>query len=623
MRDRFLLSRQRYTNPTGLRLAMNEIIEMMKDLGWKKTQDGWEWKNDDWAMRSRPPKSWEDPFFVNIDTDETYTIREFHRLLSTKMFEKDYRSRPMGPYQNNPAMRKNASRKGFKPGKGSFFLSDDGPIFNQEILTMLEVAAYDTNIDESTFAALKNRAIDLYLEGEPKRVAIRNAIAEFSDFDERLVDRRLQPLPYKELSRSAIPTRGTLFNYYEREALGDRAFLGYTKIRHPYMKKRGPLVSNPIRRTNTMYRRNVSDQRKALREKYRVKHGNDWWQDDSIKAKFDAELKKTPKGSFTRGGVSLSEEVDEGIEFAKKRAKAGDKDFTYKEMGKSRGRGKKKQVATKAKTDKFVNYVHSFYGPGEVSSINATKKEVRDAVKAYFDAFSNTRSKYKELVPRGGFDGDSIDRENVFIILMDMTGREPAASKSRGRGKKRKEKVIKKKFYSESFYDKVDIAIQKKLAPIVDKGVSEMDAIDAEEVGWSVGDFATLELSDNKDIWFLQMKAHVNLPSGGIKAVSKSIEYDATPTKIANEAVKLYKRYINKYGPKKSSSRKSSSKSLNTLKGAGLKRLAKAIETFIPIIKGTVKVEKVTDDGAHLILGTSKYHLVFEVDPEIQFICKM
>ena len=240
-KDRFLLSRQRYTNPTGLRLAMNEIIEMMRDLGWVKVNEGWVWQGNYWIMANMPPKSWEDPFIINTDEDESYTIREFHRLLSTQLFAKDYRSRPMGPYQNNPAMR-----------------------------------------------------------------------------------------------------------------------------------------------------RNVSDQRKALREKYRAKHGNDWWQDDSIKAKFDAELKKTPKGSFTRGGKTIAE---------------------------------------------------------------------------------------------------------------------PAASKSRGRGKK-------------------------------------------------------------------------------------------------------------KSAPKKSSSRKSSSKSLDILKGAGLKRLAKAIETFIPIIKGTVKVMMATEDGAHLVLGTSKYHLVFEVDPK-------
>lgn len=225
--------------------------------------------------------------------------------------------------------------------------------------------------------------------------------------------------------------------------------------------------SNPLH-LNPAMRRNVSDQRKALRDKYRAKHGNDWWQDESIKAKFEAELKKTPKGGFTRGGERIAREVDE--------------------------------------------------------------------------------------------------------------------SKSRSRVKKRKEKVVKKEFYSESFYDKVDIAIQEKLAPIVDKGVSEMDAIDAEEVGWSVGDFATLELSDNKDIWFLQMKSDKKRGKKGIEAVSQSIDYNATPTKIANEAVKLYKRFIDKYGEKKSSSRKSSSKSRSASRARAVKadfKVAKSGKSYM------------------------------------------
>ncbi len=360
---------------------------------------------------------------------------------------------------------------------------------------------------------------------------------------------------------------------------------------------------------NPAMRRNVSDQRKALREKYRKKHGDDWWKKDSIKAKFDAELKKTPKGGFTRDGKTIAEPA----------------------ASKSRGRGKK-PFASKEIVDEFIDYAYGFYGRGGVHGMNTTKTQLRAATKEYIKALQDKNADYHYLVDKAYskmpkfFDGDTTDRENVAIIVEDMYGKKKPSERfsgkkpsSRGRGKKRKEKTIKKKFYSESFYDKVDIAIQKKLAPIVDKGVSEMIAIDAEEVGWAVGYFATLELSDNKDIWFLQMKGNVNLPSGGIKAVSKSIDYDATPTKIANEAVKLYKRYINKYGGEKSSSATSYSGdriSLNMLKGAGLKRLAQAVGTFLPIIKGHVEVKQVHEDGAHIILGTSKYHLVFEVDPK-------
>ena len=122
-----------------------------------------------------------------------------------------------------------------------------------------------------------------------------------------------------------------------------------------------------------MYRRNVSDQRKELRNKYRAKHGNDWWKKDSIKDKFDAELKKTPKGSFTRGGKTISEEVDEGIEFAKKRAKKGDKDFTYKEIGKkSRGRGKKRK-------EKVIK--KKFYSDGQKKSSSRKSSAKKSAPK--------------------------------------------------------------------------------------------------------------------------------------------------------------------------------------------------------------------------------------------------
>jgi hypothetical protein len=49
-----------------------------------------------------------------------------------------------------------------------------------------------------------------------------------------------------------------------------------------------------VYREGKWLRNNPSSKRKALRAKYRKKHGNDWWQDDKIKARFKKEL-KAPK----------------------------------------------------------------------------------------------------------------------------------------------------------------------------------------------------------------------------------------------------------------------------------------------------------------------------------------
>jgi predicted kinase len=281
--------------------------------------------------------------------------------------------------------------------------------------------------------------------------------------------------------------------------------------------------NNPLH-INPAMRRNVSDQRKALRDKYRAKHGNDWWKSDSIKAKFEAELKKTPEGSFTRDGVSLSEPA------------ASD----------SRSRGKKRKEKVKP----------------------LTGKALERAMKA-----TSERTKYLD------------------------------------------------------FTEEVEIKIKKKLGPLIKgrQGISDM-AITSDDAG----DYMTMMLGSRdilleiskpsaRSLFHMQITDTSKGDKKGIKAVSQSVDKKATSTKLANEAVKLYKRFLEKYGDKKSSSVTSYSGdriSLNMLKGEGLKRLAQAIGTFFPIIKGNVKVMMTDEDGAHLLLGSSKYHLVFEVDPK-------
>jgi hypothetical protein len=44
-------------------------------------------------------------------------------------------------------------------------------------------------------------------------------------------------------------------------------------------------------------RMNASPQRKALRAKYRERHGDEWWKDESVKAQFDKELGKTSRST--------------------------------------------------------------------------------------------------------------------------------------------------------------------------------------------------------------------------------------------------------------------------------------------------------------------------------------
>jgi hypothetical protein len=49
--------------------------------------------------------------------------------------------------------------------------------------------------------------------------------------------------------------------------------------------------NNQLDEVNMAYstKSNPSSRKKALRAKYRKKYGNDWWQDDDIKADYDAE----------------------------------------------------------------------------------------------------------------------------------------------------------------------------------------------------------------------------------------------------------------------------------------------------------------------------------------------
>ena len=162
-----------------------------------------------------------------------------------------------------------------------------------------------------------------------------------------------------------------------------------------------------------MYRNNPSPKRKALRAKYRKKHGDDWWQDDKIKARFDKEMKggKPPAKKYT----------------------------------------KKK----------------------------APKKYVK---------------------------------------------------------RKGTRKISKPK----DIYDKVYNQLLKHLDPLVPKGISGPSWIDAEVVGWQLGDESLLIMTDNKDEWFFEI-----IPDKkGINQVSLILgnRSKLTPTKIAKEVVKLYKK---------------------------------------------------------------------------------
>lgn len=64
----------------------------------------------------------------------------------------------------------------------------------------------------------------------------------------------------------------------------------------------------------------------------------------------------------------------------------------------------------------FVDYVMSFYGKGGIYDINATREEVWQA--------TCIRIKRNADNPLNGisFDGDSIDREAVRDIILEMRG---------------------------------------------------------------------------------------------------------------------------------------------------------------------------------------------------------
>ena len=58
----------------------------------------------------------------------------------------------------------------------------------------------------------------------------------------------------------------------------------------------------------------------------------------------------------------------------------------------------------------FIEYVMRFYGPGEIYDMGATRKEVKEAIVVRLE---NTE------IP---FDGDSVDREMIRDIILEMRG---------------------------------------------------------------------------------------------------------------------------------------------------------------------------------------------------------
>lgn len=320
-----------------------------------------------------------------------------------------------------------------------------------------------------------------------------------------------------------------------------------------------PLVANINRwnqsspKKNPAMRRNASDQRKALREEYRKAHGDDWWKKDSIKDKFDAELKKTPKGGFTRGGVSLSQEVDEGIEFAKKRAKKGDKDFTYKEIGKkSRGPGKKKSAPKKSSSRKSSSkHIGKEIKVVGFPSKESGGKEMSESM--FVEVISGTVNN-----GTGKLMNDSVSSDLRYGDIVEFGGGNaklhPKFKKTTAKTKK---KSSSRSFSGQSSYmDKVDIAIEKHFSPVVKKGVSEMQMIDSDIYQWSVGDEGMLELVLIKDSIAIVLDLDNN------KIVEVAIKKkDMTPTQLAKQIAAYYKELTGKSSSKKSSSRKSSAKS--------------------------------------------------------------
>jgi hypothetical protein len=63
--------------------------------------------------------------------------------------------------------------------------------------------------------------------------------------------------------------------------------------------------------------------------------------------------------------------------------------------------------------DKFIEYVYSFYGPGGVYDMGATKNEIALATDLHIS----------EGLP-DSFCGDSIDRECVRDLIIELTDRE-------------------------------------------------------------------------------------------------------------------------------------------------------------------------------------------------------
>lgn len=57
----------------------------------------------------------------------------------------------------------------------------------------------------------------------------------------------------------------------------------------------------------------------------------------------------------------------------------------------------------------FVNYVFDFYGKGGIYDFGATRKEIREALTIRLIKVTDTP-----------FDGDSVDREMVRDILLEM-----------------------------------------------------------------------------------------------------------------------------------------------------------------------------------------------------------
>lgn len=57
----------------------------------------------------------------------------------------------------------------------------------------------------------------------------------------------------------------------------------------------------------------------------------------------------------------------------------------------------------------FVNYVFDFYGKGGIYDFGATRKEIREALTIRLNTRADTP-----------FEGDSVDREMVRDILLDM-----------------------------------------------------------------------------------------------------------------------------------------------------------------------------------------------------------